>query len=342
MCTEKTGRSKPQRNPGFFKRNLPLLRNHIMLPVNRHLLPVIGIDIHVVLVPAPPSPSPIPVPIPHPFIGIIMDVMDYVPYLGATLSVNNCKRGLSFTSGMLGCKVHLPIGGVSFLTPPMIGHDAYNFFGSLTVSGEGSLLSPAGFMTMTCNDFGVPLTLQPPPEKGFWPPVPSRYLPLSTTIPIPAGPPVNVGGPYVPDLKAMLMSLAFSFGFGALLRGAGRALAAFNRLVLKRFDCTQGLSRRLCRLGLEPVDLVTGRVIYEVIDFEIRGPVPMKWERCWSSDSGYGGMLGHGTHVSYDLTLIQDYGEGYIGVILPDGRAASFPMLHHAGESAYNRPEKLT
>src|SRR5690606_10422198 len=69
---------------------------------------------------------------------------------------------------------------------------------------------------------------------------------------------------------------------------------------------------------------------------------PVKWERSWYSDSGYEGMLGHGTHVCYDLTLYTDYQGDYIGVILPDGRATTFPMLYKKGESSYNRTEKLT
>ena len=35
--------------------------------------PVIGLDIHMVMVPAPPSPSPIPTALPHPFFGVVFD-----------------------------------------------------------------------------------------------------------------------------------------------------------------------------------------------------------------------------------------------------------------------------
>ncbi len=307
-----------------------------MLPANRHLLPVLGIDIHIVMVPTPAGP--VPVPIPHPYIGITFDPMDYIPHIGSTVSVNNIPRGISLTNGMLGTKKHIPIGGPAFQLMPLIGHNSMNFFGSLTVKAQGSLFAPAGFMVMTCNDFGVPLTLSPPPGKKFLPPSPSTYLPTSATIPIPAGKPVMVGGPYVPDLAGMLMSLVMSFGFGCLLKKAGQLLTKLFR----KFECTEGLAAKLCKMGFEPVDLITGRVVYNQTDFEIPGPLPIKWERNWYSDSGYKGPLGHGTHLCYDMTLLTDHEESLIGIILPDGRATAFPMLLNKEQQAYHRAEKLT
>ena len=94
-----------------------------MLPANRHLLPVIGIDIHMVII------LGAPVPIPHPFIGLVFDPMDWIPFVGSTVNVNNMPRGNAGTSGMLGSKVHIPMGG-PFAMAPMIAHDSSNFFGS--------------------------------------------------------------------------------------------------------------------------------------------------------------------------------------------------------------------
>jgi hypothetical protein len=34
--------------------------------------PVLGVDLHMVLVPAPPAP-PIPTPLPHTFVGVVFD-----------------------------------------------------------------------------------------------------------------------------------------------------------------------------------------------------------------------------------------------------------------------------
>lgn len=308
-----------------------------MLPVNLHFHLVIGVDIHIVLVPTPAGP--VPTPLPHPFIGYMFSAMDYIPLLGAKTFINSVPRGNSGSNGKLGTEEHLPMPpGTKIVKPP--ANTSFNYFGSLTVKAEGSLLSPSGYMVMSCSDVGIPLTLSTPPgNRKFFPPVPSLYTPLSATIPIPLGPPVLVGGPYVPDLMGMLKMLLFSYGFSAALKGLGTLV---NNLVFKKFDCTEGLSEWLCQKGMDPVDFVTGRVIYKITDFELPGPLPIKWERVWYSDSGYKGMLGHGTHFCYDLTLITDYNESVIGVLLPDGRATAFPLLLNANEDSYDRAEKLT
>jgi RHS repeat-associated protein len=307
-----------------------------MLPANRHLLPVIGLDIHLVII------LGAPVPIPHPFIGLVFDPMDWIPKIGSTVNVNNMPRGNSGTSGMLGTKAHIPMGG-PFAMAPMIGHDSKNFFGSPRVIAESSYFSAAGFMLMTCNDIGLPLSLSA--GKKFKP-VPSLYLPTSFTIPIPAGKPVIVGGPYVPDLMGMLMGLVMSYGFSAIMKIGGslakKLLTKLNNLVLKKFKSTASLSKFLCKHGFEPVNLITGSVLYEGVDFEIPGPIPVRWQRTWYSDSDYTGLLGHGTHCSYDLILQVFQQDNAIGIMLPDGRSAGFPLLLAAEEKFYLRSEKLT
>jgi RHS repeat-associated protein len=307
-----------------------------MLPANRHLLPIIGIDIHMVLIVGAP------VPMPHPFIGLVFDPFDWIPKIGATVRVNGMPRGNASTDGMLGCFVHIPMGG-PFVMAPMIGHDSKNFFGSPRVKAEGSYFSGAGFLLMSCNDVGIPLSITP--GKKFKP-IPSLYLPTSAAIPIPAGKPVVVGGPYVPDLMSMLLNLAMSFGFGALLKAGGKAmkkaLKALNQKVLKKFKCTQSLSKKFCKHGFEPVNLINGSVLYDGVDFELPGPIPLKWERTWYSDSDYEGLMGHGTHCSYDLTLLVMEQDNGIGITLPDGRATGFPLLAGEGELFYNRAERLT
>ncbi|MGB0950335.1 MAG: DUF6531 domain-containing protein, partial [Marinirhabdus sp.] len=163
---------------------------------------------------------------------------------------------------------------------------------------------------------------------------------------MPFGKPVNVGGPYAPDLMGMLMGLVMSYGFGAILKGLGRGMArglkGLNRNLLKNFPATQGLSNKLCRLGFEPVDLVTGRMIYEGEDFNLPGPLPISWERNWYSDSAYEGMMGHGVHCNYDLALHSVPEEGTMVMRLPDGRVTGFPLVVTEHGTAYNRPEKLT
>ena len=54
---------------------------------------VVGVDVHVTT--APPF-NPI-----HPYIGMVMDPADYIPFLGTNVSVNGLKRGVSDTGGMI-------------------------------------------------------------------------------------------------------------------------------------------------------------------------------------------------------------------------------------------------
>lgn len=306
-----------------------------MLVSNKHFIPVIGLDIHIVIL------LGFPIPLPHPYIGFVLDPMDYVPFMGATTKVNHVPRGVSDTSGIIVILFHIPMGG-PWLLAPMIGHDSVNFFGSKTVKAEGRLLSPTGHMLMTCNDIGIPLSLQPGKKLK---PIPSMYLPTSFTIPLSFGKPVMVGGPYVPDWAGVLMNLLMSFGFGALMKGVGKigkkAITKFNHALKGKLGSNK-LSKALCKMGFEPVDLVQGIVVNEGEDFELPGPIPLKWERSWNSDSPHNGWLGHGTHLSYDMRVQEFMAEDAVVVLLGDGRSAVFDGLVAVGNSDYNRHERLT
>ena len=306
-----------------------------MLLTNKHFTPVIGLDIHIVIL------LGFPVPLPHPYIGFVVDPMDYIPFIGATTKINHVPRGKSDTSGIFIILFHIPMGG-PFLLAPMIGHDSVNFFGSQTTKVEGNLMSPSGHMLMTCNDIGIPLSLQPGKKLK---PIPSMYLPTSFSIPLSFGKPVMVGGPYVPDWAGALLNLVMSFGFGALMKGVGKlgkkALTKFNHALKGKLGSNK-LSKFLCKKGFEPVDLVQGIVIYDGTDFELAGPIPLRWERSWNSDSKHNGVLGHGTHFGYDLRVQEFAAEDATVVLLGDGRSAVFEALPYAGNTDYNRHEKLT
>jgi len=310
-----------------------------MLTASKHFTPILGIDIHIVTI-----PPGVPTPLPHPYIGMVMDPANYIPFVGSTVNVNKVPRGTTFTSGMLGIMKHIPMGG-PFVMMPTIGHDQYGFFGGMKTKAEGELMSAEGFMCMTCNDIGMPLSLTPGKKMK---PIPSLYLPSSSSIPMPTGPPVIVGGPYVPDLMGLLMSIVMSFGMGALMKGAGKALkkvgAAMKKgltAVNKKLKKGSKLKKMLCKWGFEPVNLVTGEVLYEGVDFELPGPIPIQWERSWYSFSEYKGSLGHGQQLCYDLPLIEDAKSGELAVMLPDGRAVGFEAIAIDDEE-YMRSEKLT
>lgn len=48
---------------------------------------------------------------------------------------------------------------------------------------------------------------------------------------------------------------------------------------------TRNLKPELCYRGFEPVNLVTGAVVYECVDFTFPGVIPLVWKRVWYSDS---------------------------------------------------------
>jgi RHS repeat-associated protein len=303
-----------------------------MYVANTHLKPVIGIDIHFVNTPVPF------IPLPHPYIGLVIDPFDYLPFIGATVKVNHVPRGNTDTGGMIITFVHIPFG-IGFSLIPIIGHDSQNFFGSKTVSVDGAPMSGAGYMLMTCNDIGIPLSFRP--GKKFKP-IPSLYLPTSFCIPLQWGKPVMVGGPLVPHFSLMALVNAFAFGsflkiFGKL---GGKLLKTLNHKVLKKFPATKKLSKAFCKMGFEPVDLITGRVNYEYTDFELPGPIPIKWTRIWDSDSSIEGPLGHGVQLSYDRSVQIWHEEECLTVTLTDGRLSVFPLLQ-PGESFYHSQEKI-
>ena len=314
-----------------------------MLLANKHYTIVAGIDMHVTTLP-PFNPI-------HPYIGIVFDIGDYIPFLGSTVNINKVPRGVSDTTGRIGTIIHIPLASGPFALSAMIGHESTNFFGSTNTYCEGRRLSPTTYMTMTCNDIGIPLNLQPGKKLK---PIPTLFAPTSYSIPIPSGLPVFVGGPFVPDWGAMLLNMAMGFGIGGLMKGAGKllkkggshlkkALTKFNLNVLKpnKSKWAQNLSKQFCKHGFEPVNLVTGAVVYEGVDFELPGPLPLAWKRGWMSDSLWEGILGHGCHSNFDMR-VEPYPEYQaVAVTLSDGRPASFIELL-PGESDFNREEKLT
>ncbi|OXS70189.1 hypothetical protein B1B04_18655 [Lysinibacillus sp. KCTC 33748] len=124
---------------------------------------------------------------------------------------------------------------------------------------------------------------------------------------------------------------------------ATKGLTKFNRKVLmdSKFKCTQGLSEKFCQWGFEPVDLITGRMVYEDVDFELPGPIPLSWERAWYSDSSRVGLSGHGMHFTYDLALEIFEEDDLIGIVVTDGRAVGFPILP-INLPYFNKRERMT
>jgi RHS repeat-associated protein len=302
-----------------------------MLLTDNHLTIVVGIDIHFTTLP-PFNPF-------HPYIGIVIDPFDYVPFLGTSVHVNGFKRGNSDTSGIIIPLVHIPLFS-PWVMAPIIGHESMNFFASETVFSDSTRMSPKGHMLMTCNDIGLPLSMslgKTKVGKKMLPFAPTLFAPTSFSLPIPTGKPVMVGGPYPPDWGGILTGLAASIGFSTLMKVGKKA---FNKF-LKGAVGPNKLSRLLCKAGFEPVNLVNGAVIYEGSDFDIASPIPLNWERAWYSDSEYIGWLGHGVHSVYDRAVELYPEDDALGLRMDDGRLVAFPALL-PDEEYYLRQEKTT
>ena len=76
---------------------------------------------------------------------IVIDPVDYIPFIGTNITVNGMKRGMSDTSGMLLVVSHIPLVG-AFAMAPIIGHESMNFFSSQSVFSDGSRLSPKEYI----------------------------------------------------------------------------------------------------------------------------------------------------------------------------------------------------
>ncbi|NII29532.1 hypothetical protein HB364_30915 [Pseudoflavitalea sp. X16] len=94
-----------------------------------------------------------------------------------------------------------------------------------------------------------------------------------------------------------------------------------------------------CTTHGEPVDVATGRVFTESVDFELPGPVPLVWGRIWYADSLYNGPLGHGWHHRYDMA-IQENEKDFLLLRNWDGRDIYF-RKPGADEKILYRKERL-
>ncbi|MGF7212418.1 RHS repeat-associated protein [Skermanella aerolata] len=300
-----------------------------MMPAATHFDPILGIDVHLI---QPPGPVP-PVPIPHPYLGIVFDLFDYAPIVGATVKVNGMYRAIAGSEGK-GLPKHIPIGGT--FVPPLPGNEDENFMGSATVEMDGDAAAYMGLPCLSCQSIG---SLAPPrinpKKKGK---VTSLVLPTSVVLPIPKGPPVLVGGP--PTIS--LMGMAFkAIGpiLGAIKRskGFGRAAGAFKKARQKVFkNMPPGFIK--CKvLKAEPVNVVTGAVVVDQQDFDLPGRIPIAWPRHYTSDSLRTGSCGRGWETPADARL-ELQPDGSVVFMDGTGTGALFDALPASPDTPVREP----
>ncbi len=262
-----------------------------MMPAAKHFDPVVGVDIHIV---QPPGPVP-PVPVPHPFIGMIVDPMDYVPILGATVTVMGIPRAQAGTAGKC-IPPHIPIGGV-FVKPP--SNECEVFMGSATVSVDGDAFSHLALPALSCHDIGMP----PPPRPKKKSKTMSLVLPTSVVLSIPA--PVLVGGP--PTISIMALGMRAGMAAAGKLFKKAKALRKAKKGKAKAPKAkSKGKSKgnSPCGTDAHPVDVVTGACVDTIVDYAPQDGSLFGWVRQYdSSESERAGPMGRGFRHPYEMVL---------------------------------------
>ncbi|MCW7539338.1 DUF6531 domain-containing protein [Aquabacterium sp. A7-Y] len=282
-----------------------------MMPSSKHGDPQLGIDIHLCIV--PPSPSPVPLPTPH--MSVVFDPFDYVPIIGATVSVFGMKRATAGTGAIV---VHIPPG---FPFAPMLpDKDDELFMGSASVLADGDPLSYLALPVLGCQVAGMP---SPPRPKKKRIPLPN-LLPTTFNLAIPTT--VRVGGPPTISMMGMAAKGAFA-GLGKLgkskfAKNLGDRFKQFRQKLFKNMD--PGFLK--CKvLRAEPVNILTGEVVVEQVDFSLQGRIPIHWLRTYSSNRQRRGACGYGWESPADARLEFDPTEGCVVFHHPIDGPALFP-----------------
>jgi RHS repeat-associated protein len=298
-----------------------------MMPAAKALDPLLGIDIHIM---QPPGPVP-PVPLPNPYIGMVFDPMDFVPFLGATTRIAGLPRAQAGSAGQA-LPPHLPIGGV-FVKPP--SNESEIFMGSAIVSIDGDAASYMALPVLSCVCVGMPAIPRLKKKKKTV----SLVLPLTKVLAIPS--PVFIGGPPTISLTAMagraglgnlllLKSFIESGGDPMILLGLvagklmgklqGLANKGLGKLIGKIGGKAKGKGKGKARPpkgkqgkprgngakcnGLHPVDTVTGEMFDDFLDAKAGGEALFEWSRRFSSAMGHEfSVCGWGFRHSYAFKL---------------------------------------
>lgn len=282
-----------------------------MMPAAKHGDPQLGVDIHLCVV--PPSPSPVPLPTPH--TSIVFDPMDYVPVIGATVTVCGMKRAVAGTAGIA---IHIPPGFP--FAPKLPDKDDEIFMGSATVVADGDPFSFLGVPVLACQVAGMPSPPRPKRKGGPR----AMLLPTVFNLAIPTN--VFVGGPPI----ISLMGMAFKFGLALLGR---LAKTRFAKALGQRFQAWRkakfghlnpGFLK--CKiLRAEPVNIVTGAVSVEQADFTLPGLIPVAWNRRYISDNRRRGAAGMGWETPADARLEFEPETGIVLFHHPEAPLAIFP-----------------
>ncbi len=351
----------------------PVISNMAFQHAGKHFDFVLGIDFHWTVTPL----NWIPLPLPHPFVGVIFDIMDYLHFsipvfsflqgvvgatsipMGGSVYVHGRHKATTTTSVM---GIAIPFEHLSGMFPvyfivdkPMAPHEGEVYYGSPTVHAQGSEMGgnqPQHVLTCWSPPMGLtPLPAMPNKIKknplayfAFY----SRFLKMY--VQINTGPPVLVGGTFQPH-HYTLGEYAMRFAGMALMRtltkaigkGFSKGLKTLNNKVLKKlFGDSNKLSKGLCRHGLEPVNFVTGEMLFEWDDFELAGSTVLKCANSWQSQSPFPNMFGRGVFNSLDLSIIPAEDKTFAVWKHPEELIpVHIPFMEVGEEPCYYRAQKI-
>lgn len=278
-----------------------------MMPAAKHGDVQMGVDIHLCMV---PTPAPTPTPLPTPHMSVVFDPFDYVPVIGATITVCGMKRA---TAGTAGKVVHIPPGFP--FAPKLPDTEDELFMGSSTVVADGDPMSHISHPVLSCQAAGMmsPFRLK---KKGG-----PRAMVLPTVFNLATPTTVFVGGPPTVSLMGMAMKGVFA-GLGKLAKSG-----VFKRLRQKLFKNMKPGFLKCTVLRAEPVNILSGAVSLAQQDFQLPGRIDVDWLRCYSSSDSYVGVCGTGWQTLLDIRLEVDAADGSVLLHGPELGPLSFERL---------------
>jgi len=275
--------------------------------------PVVGVDIHMVMVPTPGGP--VPTPLPHPFVGVVFDPLGAA--IGAAMSAVFGGGGFVAVNGMPTGNTGTEVKGYPHIpTPPGVGpapmdaptgNEGTLMTGSKTVEFAGSSQSRTTSSVMSCN---YPIN-----------------LPTSVCMAVPMGAPVLIGGPEAIDYAAAatqaIRTKWVSSKLNELFKTGGKG----------------PLSWVICALTGHPVDVISGELIAQAVDAELPGLIPLVFERNYRSREAESQSLGPGWYHFFDAYV--EARADRTELRLPDGRPAHLPPIA-VGATHFHMQDRLS
>ncbi len=223
---------------------LSFMQGLACLPASSQMDPVVGIDVHMVMI--PPSPSPIPMP--HPYIATVFDPKDWIACAvnsvvaaipppppdsaGLQLASTVGKMALGMVMGKLGLGATVKLGGftprtisgvknkviphfpmgASFAPVPVSKNTGHAQFGSLFLLADGEPFTGMMHLNNDCWDIGITELFRsktkPAPMQLFMPTGFVMAIPSHNVIVNPVPTPIN-------PIKAL--TKVFNFGLAKIL-----------------------------------------------------------------------------------------------------------------------------